>query len=96
MTKVLTSPLQRAARTCELAGFGTVAEIDLTLSNGSTANMRDFARPRSTRSARIGNCSATAVPEASRRIAPAGLLARGVEIEMKPTPAAWTPIATLE
>jgi Histidine phosphatase superfamily (branch 1) len=94
--KVLTSPLQRAARTCELAGFGTVAEIDLTLSNGSTANMRDFARPRSTRSARIGNCSATAVPEASRRIAPAGLLARGVEIEMKPTPAAWTPIATRE
>jgi broad specificity phosphatase PhoE len=26
--KVLTSPLQRAARTCELAGFGAVAEID--------------------------------------------------------------------
>ena len=27
-TKVLTSPLQRAARTCELAGFGGVAEAD--------------------------------------------------------------------
>jgi probable phosphoglycerate mutase len=26
--KVFTSPLQRARRTCELAGFGTVAEID--------------------------------------------------------------------
>src|SRR5215468_3094086 len=26
--KVLTSPLQRARRTCELAGFGTVAEIE--------------------------------------------------------------------
>src|SRR6476660_3459653 len=26
--KVLTSPLQRARRTCELAGFGGVAEID--------------------------------------------------------------------
>lgn len=26
--KVLTSPLRRAARTCELAGFGTVAEVD--------------------------------------------------------------------
>ena len=26
--KVLTSPLQRARRTCELAGFGAVAEID--------------------------------------------------------------------
>ena len=28
---VLTSPLQRAARTCELAGFGTAAEIDRNL-----------------------------------------------------------------
>jgi broad specificity phosphatase PhoE len=27
-TKVFTSPLQRAARTCELAGFGAVAETD--------------------------------------------------------------------
>jgi broad specificity phosphatase PhoE len=27
-TKVFTSPLQRATRTCELAGFGRVAEID--------------------------------------------------------------------
>jgi probable phosphoglycerate mutase len=26
--KVFTSPLQRAVRTCELAGFGAVAEID--------------------------------------------------------------------
>src|SRR5215467_13457367 len=29
--KVLTSPLQRARRTCELAGFGSVAEIDRDL-----------------------------------------------------------------
>jgi broad specificity phosphatase PhoE len=29
--KVLTSPLQRAARTCELAGFGAVAETDRNL-----------------------------------------------------------------
>src|SRR5574337_2107287 len=29
--KVLTSPLQRAARTCELAGFGVVAEVDPNL-----------------------------------------------------------------
>jgi len=28
---VLTSPLQRAARTCELAGFGNQAEVDRTL-----------------------------------------------------------------
>src|SRR4051794_26613509 len=27
-TRVFTSPLQRAARTCELAGFGAVAEVD--------------------------------------------------------------------
>jgi broad specificity phosphatase PhoE len=30
-TKVLTSPLQRATRTCELAGFGAVAEVDRDL-----------------------------------------------------------------
>jgi len=30
-TTVLTSPLQRAARTCELAGFKTVAEADKDL-----------------------------------------------------------------
>ena len=29
--KVVTSPLQRAARTCELAGFGAAAEIDRDL-----------------------------------------------------------------
>ena len=30
-TKVFTSPMQRAARTCELAGFGAVAEVDSDL-----------------------------------------------------------------
>ncbi len=30
-SNVFTSPLQRAARTCELAGFGIVAEPDLDL-----------------------------------------------------------------
>ncbi|MDB6019888.1 MAG: putative phosphoglycerate mutase family protein, partial [Pedosphaera sp.] len=29
--KVFTSPLQRAVRTCELAGFGAVAEVDPNL-----------------------------------------------------------------
>src|SRR5438128_5783070 len=29
--KVFTSPLRRAARTCELAGFGSVAEVDRDL-----------------------------------------------------------------
>src|SRR5437899_2686743 len=30
-TKVLTSPLQRATRTCELAGFGRVAQVEADL-----------------------------------------------------------------
>jgi len=30
-SKVFTSPLQRAKRTCELAGFATVAEVDADL-----------------------------------------------------------------
>jgi probable phosphoglycerate mutase len=29
--KILTSPLERAARTCELAGFGDIAEVDRNL-----------------------------------------------------------------
>src|SRR5580692_11201022 len=31
LRKVFTSPLQRATRTCELAGFGAVAEVDCNL-----------------------------------------------------------------
>jgi probable phosphoglycerate mutase len=31
LAEVLTSPLQRAVRTCELAGFGSVAEVDRDL-----------------------------------------------------------------
>ncbi len=31
LAKVFTSPLQRASRTCELAGFGSVAEVDRDL-----------------------------------------------------------------
>jgi len=31
VTKVFTSPLQRAARTCELAGFGAVAQVESDL-----------------------------------------------------------------
>jgi probable phosphoglycerate mutase len=31
LAKVFTSPLKRAARTCELAGFGNVAEVDRDL-----------------------------------------------------------------
>ena len=35
--KVFTSPLQRAARTCELAGFGTEQKSIQTWSNGTMA-----------------------------------------------------------
>jgi broad specificity phosphatase PhoE len=40
--RVFTSPLQRARRTCELAGFGSVAEIDSDLveRNYSEWNLR--------------------------------------------------------
>jgi broad specificity phosphatase PhoE len=31
LVRVFTSPLQRAAKTCELAGFGTAAEVDRNL-----------------------------------------------------------------
>jgi hypothetical protein len=63
--KVLTSPLQRAARTWPaLAPWLKSTPI---WSNGTTANTKAAARPTSTRSARIGNCSATAVREENRR-----------------------------
>src|SRR5208337_2761844 len=42
--KVFTSPLQRAARTCELSGFGAVAEVDPDLvewSYGEYETLRD-------------------------------------------------------
>ena len=43
--KVLTSPLQRAARTCELAGFGTVAEIDRDLVEWNYGNYEGRRTP---------------------------------------------------
>jgi len=42
--KVFTSPLRRAARTCELSGFGTVAEVDPDLvewNYGKYESLRD-------------------------------------------------------
>ena len=43
--KVFTSPLQRARRTCELAGFGTVAEIDPDLLEWDYGKYENFATP---------------------------------------------------
>jgi len=45
--KVFTSPLQRAARTCDLAGFGVVAEVDRDLMEW------DYGRYEGLRSAEI-------------------------------------------
>jgi hypothetical protein len=64
---VFTSPLQRAARTCELAGFGAWPKLILIWWNGTTVNMKGGARPKSLRNAQTGNCSGTAVREANRQ-----------------------------
>ena len=69
--KVFTSPLQRAKRTGELAGFGAVAEIDGNIVEWNyEARMRGAAPPESGRSAPTGNCSATAVQEGNRQPRP--------------------------
>ena len=63
--KVFTSPLQRASRTCELAGFGGVAQIDPDLVEW---NYGEYEGRRSTEilaERRIGNCSATDAREKS-------------------------------
>jgi bisphosphoglycerate-dependent phosphoglycerate mutase len=65
--RVFTSQLRRAARTCELAGFGTQAESIATCSNGTTASTRVCALRRSMPSALAGNCSATVAPVANRQ-----------------------------
>jgi bisphosphoglycerate-dependent phosphoglycerate mutase len=44
--KVFTSPLQRAARTCELGDLERPRKSILTLWSGTTANMRGWYWPR--------------------------------------------------
>ena len=64
--KVFCSPWQRARRTCELAGFGSAAEIDANLLEWTMANMKVSAVRRSMPRPLIGNCSAMAVPAGNR------------------------------
>jgi probable phosphoglycerate mutase len=54
--KVFTSPLQRARRTCELAGFGAVAEIDRDLVEWNYGDYEGRRTADIRRSALIGNC----------------------------------------
>ena len=65
--KVFTSPLQRAMRSCELAGLAPKPKSIGTCSNGITANTKAVAQKKSMQSARTGNCFATAVLGASHR-----------------------------
>src|SRR5271167_3513949 len=52
---VFTSPLQRAVRTCRLAGFGSMAKVDFpTRWSGTMANLMVYAQPKSSRSIRTG------------------------------------------
>jgi broad specificity phosphatase PhoE len=67
--KVLTSPLQRARRTCELAGFGNACEVDSNLLEWDYGEIRrQDQRGRSTNSRRTGTCSAMAAPAAKPRV----------------------------
>jgi broad specificity phosphatase PhoE len=59
--KVFTSPLQRARQTCELAGFGGLAEIDPDLVEWDYGKKAAVV-PKSARGDRTGTCSATAAP----------------------------------
>ena len=71
--KVLTSPLSRARRTCELSGFGGNAEVDPDLKEWDYGRYEGGAPPTSAKSGSAGISSATAAPAASRsrRSAPA-------------------------
>ena len=66
--KVFTSPLQRATRTCELAGFGAMVKSTGTCSNGTMASMRVALLLTSTKNVPIGSCFAMAALEENRQV----------------------------
>src|SRR5262249_6769860 len=72
-TKVFTSPLQRASRTCELAGFGALAEIDRDLYEWNYGEYEGRLTADILAERPGGNCSMTVAPEENRRMK----LARG-------------------
>jgi broad specificity phosphatase PhoE len=60
--RVWTSPLRRAARTCELAGFGGIAQIDADLVEWDYGDYVPTTQP--------GCCFATAARAANRSLKP--------------------------
>ena len=73
---VLTSPLQRARRTCELAGLGATAEVDPAWRSGITAITKEGTPRTFARNTPAGVFFATVAQGARRQIrfppAPAG------------------------
>jgi broad specificity phosphatase PhoE len=61
--KVFTSPLQRAAQTCELAGFGTAAETDPDLVEWNYGQYEGLRSAEIVAKRPDCNCSATAPRE---------------------------------
>ena len=57
--RVFTSPLQRAARTCSLAGFGATAKVDPDLLEWDYGDYEGRSPARSSRTAPAGSCSGT-------------------------------------
>jgi broad specificity phosphatase PhoE len=64
-SKVFTSPLQRARRTCELAGFGDRAEVDRDLLEWNYGEYEGLRTQEIHAKRPDGNCFATVVREAS-------------------------------
>lgn len=80
--KVLTSPLQRASKTCALAGFGSVAEVDRGLVewNYGSTSLRSRGNPVTAQNvsnglirqmmAQIGHCDHSPSPRSLVPFAP--------------------------
>jgi broad specificity phosphatase PhoE len=65
--KVFTSPLQRAVRTCELAGFGSAAKIDPDLMEWDYGKYEGLLSAENTKNGLIGSSFGTAAREANLR-----------------------------
>ena len=59
--RIFTSPLQRASKTCELAGFGSVAEVDSDLIEWDYGSLEGTLTSAIPKTALAGSCFVTAV-----------------------------------